>query len=66
MSEYEHDPETPIPVRIVGEDEQGDPILRREMTAEEIQERLDLNVAETAAKQRRWVLEQLADKNGNA
>jgi hypothetical protein len=53
-----------IPLRQVGEDENGDPILRREMTAEEIKERLDLNVANTAEKQRRWVLEQLAERNG--
>jgi hypothetical protein len=55
-----------IPVRVVGEDENGEPIVRREMTAEEIQERLDLNVAETTEKQRRWVLEQLAKENGRA
>jgi hypothetical protein len=53
-----------IPVRIVGEDEKGDPIGRREMTAEEIKERLDLNVKETTEKQRRWVLEQQAMRNG--
>jgi hypothetical protein len=54
-----------IPVRIVGEDEKGDPIGRREMTAEEIKERLDLNVENTAEKQRRWVLGKLAEKNGS-
>ena len=55
-----------IPVRIVGEDENGDPIGRREMTAEEIKERLGLNVENTAEKQRRWAVEQLAERNGGA
>ena len=54
-----------IPVRQIGEDEEGEPIVRREMTAEEIQERLDLNVANTAEAQRRWVLEQHAGRNGS-
>jgi hypothetical protein len=53
-----------IPVRQVGENENGEPIVRREMTAEEIKERLDLNVAQTTERQRRWVLEQLAERNG--
>jgi hypothetical protein len=54
-----------IPVRIVGEDEKGDPLGRREMTAEEIKERLDLNVANTTQKQRHWALtEEAKRKNG--
>jgi hypothetical protein len=53
-----------IPVRIVGEDEDGEPITRRVMTADEIRERLDLNIANTASALRRRVLEALAEKNG--
>jgi hypothetical protein len=53
-----------IPVRIVDEDENGEPIGRREMTAQEIKERLDLNVANTAEKQHRWVIEETAKRNG--
>ena len=58
------DPKASIPVRIVGEDEQGDPIGRREMTADEIKERLDLNVKNTAEKQRRWAIEESRKRNG--
>lgn len=43
------DPAAPIPVRVVDEDEEG-LVYRREMTVEEITERVDLNVANTAAR----------------
>jgi hypothetical protein len=53
-----------IPYREVGRDDDGEPIYRREMTAEEIKERLDLNVANTAERQRRWAIEEARKRNG--
>ena len=39
-------------------DEHGAPVARRIMTAEEIRERLDLNIADTTSRQRSWVIQQ--------
>jgi hypothetical protein len=53
-----------IPARVVGEDVDGEPIVRREMTADEIRERLELNVQNTTEAHRWRVLEELARQNG--
>jgi hypothetical protein len=54
-----------IPIRETGEvDEFGEPVLGRYMTAEEIEERLALNIANTSEALRRRVLEELAKENG--
>ena len=51
------DPDAPIPYRYIEHDYDGEPIYRREMTAEEIEERIELNFAQTTERQRRWALE---------
>jgi len=54
-----------IPVRDTGDvDEDGEPIMLRVMTAEEIRERDALNVANTASALRQRTLEYLAQHNG--